>query len=436
MKINSIRNSKTFILGAGITGLCAGLKTGYKIFESKKAPGGLCLSYYIKPHGKMRLSAQPGDYNAYRFEVGGGHWIFGADKNILRFLGKFCTLKKYIRRSAIYFSKQNLYVPYPLQNNLRYLPEEIKQKALKEILNKPDAKPNTLKDWLQLNFGKTLCGLFFFPFHEVYTAGLFKKISPQDFFKTPADVSRVLKGAQVQVGQVGYNTEFVYPEEGLNILTKNIAGQCNISYQKEAVRIDTKNRIIYFKDKTSVCYDKLISTLPLNEMVKMADIKIKEKADPYTSVLALNLGAVKGRRCPGEHWLYIPDSISGFHRVGFYSNVDVSFLPKPFRKDERHTGIYVERAYANGKKPSISTIRNYISSVIKELQGWGFIEKVEVADAVWIDVAYTWLRPGSEWRKIAINALKKHNIHQIGRYGRWKFQGVAESVKEGLVCKG
>jgi hypothetical protein len=28
--------------------------------------------------------------------------------------------------------------------------------------------------------------------------------------------------------------------------------------------------------------------------------------------------------------------------------------------------------------------------------------------------------------------LAEHGIHSIGRYGTWKFQGIAESVQEGL----
>ncbi|MFA5337145.1 MAG: FAD-dependent oxidoreductase [Candidatus Omnitrophota bacterium] len=433
MKINILEKSKTFILGAGITGLCAGFKTGYRIFESKKTPGGLCLSYYIKPQGKTRLSSQPQNGKAYRFEIGGGHWIFGADRKVLGFLRKFCTLKKHERRSGIYFSKENLYVPYPLQNNLRYLPDESKKGALQEIINKPNIKTNTLKDWLQLNFGKTLCNLFFFPFNDLYTAGLFREIAPQNYFKTPIDIYGMLKGAKAEVKQVGYNIEFVYPKEGLNVLVRNIAKKCKINYCKEVVRIDIKTKTIYFKDKTSLRYDKLISTLPLNKMIKMTNIKIEEKPDPYTSVLVLNIGAKKGRDCPNQHWLYNPDSTSRFHRIGFYSNVDKNFLPRNQIKNA--ISIYVERAYPAGRKPNAREIRKYSGLVLQELRDWRFIDKIDIIDSSWTDVAYTWSWPDSQWKKQAINLLEKYNIYQMGRYGRWEFQGIADSIKEGLACK-
>lgn len=430
-----MKKSKTIILGAGVTGLAVGFVTGAPIYEKKNIPGGICASYYMKPGTKRKFPGCLKDKLFYRFETGGGHWIFGTDKEVEKFLAKFCTPKRYQRRSAVYFSKKKLYVPYPIQNNLRYLSEVIKEKTLKEISDLRSTKPNTLKKWLQLNFGKTLCNTFFFPFHERYTAGLFKKIAPQDSFKTPINISQVAPGAKTAVEQVGYNAEFVYPEEGLNVLMENISGKCDVRYQKEVQRIDVKNKIIYFKDKTSVSYDKLISTLPLSKIIKMANLRLKEKADPYTSVLVVNIAAVKGSSCPSEHWLYIPDSKSGFYRVGFYSNVDESFLPKSLRKEKNRVSIYVERAYANGNKPSAGEINAYISSVIRELQGWDFIGKVEVMDSTWIDVAYTWSYPGSKWRSKALGLLEKYDIYQIGRYGRWHFQGIAESIKEGLACK-
>jgi len=56
----------------------------------------------------------------------------------------------------------------------------------------------------------------------------------------------------------------------------------------------------------------------------------------------------------------------------------------------------------------------------------------EVIHPTWIDVAYTWSWPGSAWRRQAINILSKYTIYQIGRYGLWRFQGIAESIKQGL----
>jgi protoporphyrinogen oxidase len=175
-----------------------------------------------------------------------------------------------------------------------------------------------------------------------------------------------------------------------------------------------------------------LATLPLNRLVELTQISVEAPTDPYTSVLVLNIGAVRGPKCPADHWLYNPDAQSGFHRVGFYSNVDVSFLPKSAQEKGDRVSIYVERAYLGGDKPTAAEIADYSAQVVKELQDWGYITTPEVVDPTWIDVAYTWMRPQSLWRQQALAALEAHQIYPIGRYGRWVFQGIADSIKDGL----
>jgi len=75
------------IIGAGFTGLGAGLASGFNIFESTDKPGGICASY---------------QKDGFRFEIGGGHWIFGGDKFILDLINKFSKCNRHIRKSAVF----------------------------------------------------------------------------------------------------------------------------------------------------------------------------------------------------------------------------------------------------------------------------------------------------------------------------------------------
>ena len=426
---------KTHILGAGMTGLSAGWISGLPVYEAQNVPGGICSSYYLYPGEKHRLYVSPEDGEAYRFEIGGGHWIFGGDPAVLKFIRSLAPVKFYSRNSAVYFSKKGLYVPYPIQNHLRYLGKEIAAKVVGEIVvnSSKSGKPRTMADWLEQNFGKTLFELFFAPFHELYTAGLWTRVAPQDAYKSPVDMPLVIQGAFNKVrSPVGYNVTYVYPKEGLNTLAQRMAKRCKVFYQKQVVRIDVRRKEVIFSDGSGIKYENLISTLPLNKVTEMAGVRVDEEAGIYTSVLVLNIGARKGSKCPNEHWLYIPDSDSHFHRVGFYSNVDVSFLPNSSRNESDRVSIYVERAYRNGEKPSDEEIETYSKSVIKELQAWKFIEEVEVVDPTWIEVAYTWLPPDSRWKEKTLRELEKYGIYQVGRYGRWIFQGIADSIRDGF----
>lgn len=423
------------ILGAGMTGLAAGYASGLPVYEAAEWPGGICSSYYVRPGTSKRLHQAPPDGEAYRFEIGGGHWIFGGDPLVLRFIQSLTPVKFYRRRSVVYFPDRDLFVPYPIQNHLRYLGQKVAAQVLEEIVNgKSAGEVVTMDDWLRASFGPTLYELFFKPFHELYTAGLYKEIAPQDAYKTPVNPALVIRGAFDDVPQVGYNVTFVYPEAGLNVLAQRMAKQCDIRYGKRVAKVDVTEKVIYFEDSSAERYDELISTLPLNRIMEMTGLDVGERPDPATSVLVVNIGAVKGPNCPEEHWLYIPRSKAGFHRVGFYSNVDCSFLPASRRERRDAVSIYVEKAYREGERPSQAELEHLSWDIVREPQDWGWIKEAEVVDPTWIDVAYTWSWPGSKWREKAMKALEEYGIYQVGRYARWVFQGIADSIKDGFLA--
>ena len=412
-----------------MTGLAAGISTGYPIFEARETPGGICSSYYMEPGSDKRWS-DAGGGGRYRFEYGGGHWIFGGDQEVLSFLERFVSLRKYERLSSVYFPGSGLYVPYPLQYHLAHLNESDARQALAELGSAlTPADIVTMADWVRVQFGKTLNRLFFTPFHELYTAGLWDRIRPQDNYKTPLDRSLVQSGSIDKNVDVGYNAVFVYPEEGLDRLAFSMAAECDVRYGKRVVRIDPHTRSIVFEDGTTESFDTLYSTAPLIKMAEMTGLAVSIPPDPYTSVLVLNIGARRGPTCPPDQWIYVPQSDAGFHRVGFYSNVDRHFLPN---EDAERMSLYIERAFLPENRPAEVEIEQYARDVVRELQSWGIISEVEVIDPTWIEVAYTWSWPGSTWIEESLEILADHGIVMLGRYGRWHFQGIAASIREGL----
>jgi protoporphyrinogen oxidase len=422
-----------------MTGLAAGFASGLPVYERTEVPGGICASYYLVPGEQKRLFTRPCDEEAYRFEIGGGHWLWGGDPLILHFLRSMTAFKSYARNAGVYLPDQNLTIPYPIQNHLSCLGPEVAKQVLCEMLeaNGDHQLGPTMAEWMRKCFGPTLCRLFFDPFHELYTAGLWQKIAPQDDLKSPVNLSQVVQGAVNHNGlATGYNVNFIYPVEGLNKVAQRLAERCEVHYGKHAVRIDVKEKTVLFSDGSVVPYKALLCTLPLGMTLQMTGLSVGSPADPSTSVLVVNIGARKGPRCPSEHWLYIPRSNAGFHRVGFYSNVDSSFLPLSVRNSEDRASVYVEKAYLGGQRASEEEKRRVADAIVKELQAWGWIEDVEVLDSTWIGTAYTWLWPGSHWRQEALGALEAHGVYQLGRYGRWApqlaDQGIAQSIRDGL----
>lgn len=427
------------ILGAGVTGLACGLASGLPVYEMNEAPGGICASYYVAPGEGRRLYSAPRDEEAYRFEIGGGHWLWGGDPLILRFLRSLTEFKSYRRKAGVYLLDPDIIVPYPIQNHLSYLEPDTGVQALREMCAAASGNHSaaTMADWLQASFGPTLCRIFFDPFHELYTAGLWRELAPQDDSKSPLNLTLVIKGAFKREAQTaGYNVNFLYPRQGLNVVAQRMAQQCKVDYGYRVQEICVKQKAVRFVDGTTQPFEALLCTLPLNTTLRLAGLELSCKPDPCTSVMVINIGARKGFRCPEEHWLYIPRSKAGFHRVGFYSNVDSSFLPRSARGAKNRVSIYVEKAYQGGHQPTAEQTQELTQAIVEELRAWGWIEDVEVADPTWIETAYTWVWPGSQWRQEAIGTLERYGIYQLGRYGRWApqltDQGIAQSIRDGL----
>lgn len=358
------------ILGAGMTGLAAGYKTGYPIYEASDQPGGICRSYFKQ---------------GYLFDNGGGHWIFGSGE-VFNFLNKFSKFEFYKRDAGVYF---NTIMPYPIQG----------------YLEKEDAvTAGSMKSWMRVKFSNELCKMFFHPFNKKYTDGMYDSIIQDDPGKSPDP-----RGS-------GYNDTFAYPTRGLSTMVDKLAGESEIRYNKEAAVVDLEKKVVTFKDGDQVEYDRLISTIPLKRLLSISGVQ-EAKDFPYTSVVCLNIGAERGKNCPDNHWLYVPYCKSGFYRVGFYSNVH-GCAPR------WKVSLYVEKA--TDMDQAI-----YKKDAIKELQDWGFIGQVEYCDSILINYAYTWMFPHTK-REWALAMLKSKGVDSIGRYGSWRFQGIAQSVEQGL----
>ena len=230
---------KNCVLGGGVTGLAAGMASGFPVYEAGAVPGGICGSYYVRPGESEHLEQTPADEGAYRFEVGGGHWIFGGDPVIRQLIGSLTRVKSYHRRSAVYFPSKALLVPYPLQNHLHYLGNDIAAKALREMLSPAPRPAMTQADWLLRTFGPTLTHLFFGPFHELYTAGLWRRAAPQDSYKSPVNLTQVRQGAfgEIDSESSGYNASFLYPEKGLDVLVRRMARDADVHCRQGGVRV-------------------------------------------------------------------------------------------------------------------------------------------------------------------------------------------------------
>lgn len=399
-----------------MTGLAASWASGVPALEASPLPGGICRTYRV---------------NDYQFENGGGHWIFGGDPIVNRFLENLTPLRFYHRRSSVWLPSLGCFAPYPIQNHLHALPPALARTIFDEMKHAPAHRSGVLGEWLRESFGPTLYDLFFGPFHDLYTAGNTAHIAVQDVFKTPLDLKAVERGLAGSAPETGYNQTFSYPPAGLDALVAALAAQGDIRAGHAVSAVDARSREVALADGRTLPFDWLLSTIPLDRMLELAGLAVEEAPGIRTAVLVLNVGGERGPRLTDDHWIYVPTSRAGFHRVGVYSNVDPLFVPAG---NPQLASFYIERAFPAGEHPGDAAVEQYTAEAIQELQEWGWLGEVHVTSPSWVDTAYTWSRPGSTWREQAIEQLRQQHIHMTGRYGKWRFQGIADSLRDGILA--
>ena len=94
--------------------------------------------------------------------------------------------------------------------------------------------------------------------------------------------------------------------------------------------------------------------------------------------------------------------------------------------------LYAEKSFPSDFLLSAEVKAETCGAIVEELKEWDFIGTPLVIDSTYTNPAYTWSRPGSSWAPTAIRERGSRGIHQIGRYGAWRFQGMMESFEEGL----
>jgi len=429
--------SKIVIIGGGISGLFCGLLTGAPIYEQNNYPGGLLASYCLNLHSGEKSHCRNKEEDAAFFEICGGHWLWGVDRNetIYRTLTRFSDFRRYLRRSSVYLSDYDLFIPYPLQYHIKYLPRDLRDKALEDIITSRrenryiNFSKLTFAEFLKVAFGETLYKVFFEPYNYSYTAGLLYEVAPPRRIKIPDDIETIIKSSREDLSTVvGYNAYFYYPVIGLGPLAWKLYDKTKCYLRHKVTSIDVERRSLTINDNYVIKYDIAYAAIPLLDILRISGMRnFLKHHDPYTSVLVVNVLAKRGRKTPKDHWVYVSKSKSGFHRIGYYSNVDKMFLPARYRGEE-YVSVYIEKTFKGGFAPK--NLNAEVTKILSEVEELNFIGEVIAHDYNFVEIAYTWRRPDSTWVDDAIRILLNYNIVTIGRYANWgKVEGIVESME-------
>lgn len=425
--------ARVIIIGAGLTGLCTAYHLeqqgfyDYLIVEKQNQPGGLLRSV---------------THDGFIFDHT-GHYLHISNPEFYTFLNTIVGIDNlnHIERNTAIFS-YDTFTDYPFQMNLYGLPTEVTVACIEGYIKRARhiKHPQSFHQWVLKHFGVGFGKNFFFPYNKKLLAYDIKKVHPSwtGRFVPQTSLHNIIQGAiqKKPSSGIGYNSFFYYPKKsGIQFLIDALIRKLHTPVQiNHAVQhIDTVNKTVFFANGKQEKYTTLVSTMPLNQLLKTLLSSRHNALSNAASrlqcntVMNINIGYSNQRPLP-FHWLYFPETKYPFYRMGLWNNISKHLCPN------NAAGAYIELSYlaqkigpSHASKCEEKAIKSAISFLgIKN-------EHVITQKTLLLDHAYVIY---DAWRekniKKILASLSELNIHSTGRYGAWKYASMQEAFEDGM----
>jgi len=417
------------IVGAGVAGCAAARElqaSGIpaQLLEALPEPGGLVRSIHV---GEAVF-----DYTGHFL-----HLARSSSPAALPHAGQDDRNWSLVERESIVYLAGRA-VPAPFQYHLHALPPALRRECIEGYERRPaETPPRSFRDFLLSGFGEGICREFLFPYNEKLMAVPLSRLAPDAArrFFPPPDERRVRRGFGSPEGgaRTGYSDRFWYPrKEGIELLAKGLAAGCEGLRTRCPVElVDLKRRIVR-TPSGDFRYRRLLVSMPLKRFCEVSsDARLRRLAASlsHTKVLCLNI-LYRGRfpaRLGRPQWIYIPGGDLPFYRVGAYSHLPVDHAPAG------HVSLYVETAWTGSvAAPGVAKHAARVVGLLDRL-GWFRGADLKVAAANWIDCAYVhFTRRMPAVRDEIFAVLRENGVFPIGRYGRWDYLSMEDSIYSGV----
>jgi len=417
------------VVGAGPAGLGAAYRLhelGYQdwvVYEKSDNVGGHATSH-VDEHGFVWDE--------------GGHVIFSHYPYFDRLIDQTLGNEVHGRVRESWIVMGNVWVPYPFQNNLRYLPKQLQLKCLlgaaSAAANGGSHESGNFRDWIYATFGEGIAESFMFPYNsKVWTTPL-EEMSKSWIAErvSVVDFKRLLENVLYQRDDVawGPNSKFKFPlHGGTGEIYRRVANcfRARVQTGKELVEVDSHRRRVSFADGTGDTYDNLISTVPLDLLVQMlrpSDDLLLEAAGElkHNSLLVLGIGLARKIET-GRCWIYFTDEDMPCYRATYFSHYSPFNVPNG--DTERYSSLMCEISFRVGESPAPERVLN---QVIDGLIRAKILDESDVARIIsryHRVVAYSYPIPTlSRDRALGIlqPALMQQGVYSRGRFGAWRYE--------------
>jgi protoporphyrinogen oxidase len=432
---------KIVIIGAGPTGLGAAYRLqelgykNFKILERNAYIGGLSASF---------------SKDGFTYDIG-GHVIFSHYKYFDTLLDKLLEDEFTVIQRKADVWMQDRFLPYPFQNNIRYLSMEAILECLNGLVDIEGEKGDNLRknavtfeQWVLATFGAGIAKYFMLPYNYKVWAHYPKDMNKEWISDRVSiiDLKKVLSNVVLQKedSNWGPNNVFKFPLYGgtgglFHKFSKYIKDHLYLNI--EVKKINPKTKTLYLTNGETENYDILINTIPLDILVKnLADapenIVNDTKKLLHNGVYAVGIGLKQPTEHKDKCWVYFPENNCPYYRLTFLSNYSPKLTPEP---KENHSCLLMETSYSTYKKEDKNTV---INTTIKGLLNTKILkDEKDIISSALYDADYAYPIPSLERDKAVDNILpylEQNNIYSRGRFGQWKYEAgnMDHSVMQGV----
>jgi protoporphyrinogen oxidase len=228
---------------------------------------------------------------------------------------------------------------------------------------------------------------------------------------------------------LGYNAEFLYPRRGIGALSEALARRAGrVETGVRPLRIDVDRKLIHLDGGESVGYRQLVSTIPLDTLLALAEPKPPRVAQAAAALRCVPLRYLDlALRTPVRrdiHWVYVPEARYPFYRVGAYSAFSPEMAP-PGRGS-----LYVE--LASRGEPDLASLVPRVAADLVEMGLIGSPGDILFARARHIRHAYVLY---DHSYRDALDVLRpwllEHDVRSCGRYGSWEYSAMEDAIRQG-----
>lgn len=431
-----MESTRIVIIGAGPCGLACAReldRQGHRdwlVLERGAGAGGLAGSV-VDPSG-------------FTWDLG-GHVVFSHfgefDALLEETMGE--EILRHERSSYVRF--QDRWIPYPFQNNLRYLPEDVLAECLAGLSEAPGGNPRMdFGTWMQAVFGAGITRHFMAPYNFKVWATPAGRMASDWIAERVAviDYERAVRNVRQGLDDLGWgpNNLFVFPAVGgTGEIYTRLAGRLGerVRYGQEVVEVDAQARRLRVADGQEHEYAALVSTAPLDRLVaSLRDCPdaVRQAAGElrHTGVYMVGVG-YEAPLADERSWMYFPHDHAPFYRVTNFAKYSPANVPGA--DTGRYCAYMTETAYSEDKPEPREGIEERVE---RGLRAAGVIEGAPPVASVHleeIDYAYPVPTLGRDASLGVIQPwLAERSIFSRGRFGSWRYEvgNMDHAVKMGI----